>query len=290
MEDQSKSESLHELIRKEVEIQTRKEVEIQTRKHTERLDESYNTIMEQAKEIRIRKEVEIQTRKEVEIQTRNHSERLDELHNTIMVQAKEIRILEEVRKTKLRMIHMMNEFKLLYDKYNQMTITVRPRKRISKCQDLSVLRESAWNWIMELDPTRIQNCDMNARVCYAMLVGGYDNLWAENATYSDETAETSVDNVIKVKTVLFSSFDHVVCLIRFVDRTQIDGHSFVVYKSGDMYTTYQSYYGVSDLDVFNGDVFDNIHSSSVNSTTFGFSKHSNDWTIESKCFIYYKIL
>jgi hypothetical protein len=243
----------------------------------------------------IRKEVEIQTKKEVEIQTRKHSERLDELNNTINIQAKEIRKLEEVRRTKLCMMHMMNEFKLLYGKYNQMTITVRPRTRISKCQDPSVLRESAWNWIMQFDPNRIQNCDMNARVCYAMLVGGYDNLWAEDATYLDETAETSVDNVIKVKTVLFSSFDHVVCLIRFVDsRTKSDGHSFVVYKSGDMYTTYQSYYGVSDLNVFNGDVLDkfksSIHSSSVNSTTFGFNKHSNDWTVESKCFIYYKIL
>ena len=55
----------------------------------------------------------------------------------------------------------------------------------------------------------------------------------------------------------------------------------VVYdKLGDTYTTYQSYYGVSDLDVFNGDVFNKFKSSihSVNSTTFGFSKHSNDWT------------
>jgi len=92
----------------------------------------------------IRKEVEIQTKKEVEIQTRKNSERLDELNNTINIQAKEIRKLEEVRRTKLCMMHMMNEFKLLYGKYNQMTITVRPRTRISKCQDPSVLHESAF--------------------------------------------------------------------------------------------------------------------------------------------------
>lgn len=66
--------------------------------------------------------------------------------------------------------------------------------------------------------------------------------------------------------------------------------SWLVYKLvGDTYTTYQSSFGVSDLDVFNGDVFDKFKSGihSVNSTTFGFSKHSNDWTVESKAAMLY---
>ena len=242
----------------------------------------------------IKLELELEIRKELDAQARKFSERLDELNNFIMIQANEVRMLKEVRKTKLRMMHMINEFNLLYDKYNQMTITVRPRKLISKCS-ASVLRESAWNWIMQFDSNRIENCDMNARVCYAMLVGGYYNLWAEDATCLDDTAETSFDNVLKIKSVLFSSFDKVVCLIRIMDRNQTDGHSFVVYKFGDTYTTYQSYYGVSDLDVFNGDVSNSIFDKfrngiPVNSATFGFSLGLHDWTVDSKCFMYYKIL
>ena len=219
------------------------------------------------------------------------SERIDELNDTIVSKEIKIRQLEEVRRNKLI---LLNEFKHLYVKFNQMSITVPPRKRIPKCKDPSDVKRKANEWIMDFDKMRIQNCDINARLCFAMLVGGYDNLWVEKDTQEDESLATSIENAIKVKALLFSS-DNAIFLIRFVDKHQTDGHSLVLLKLGTTLITFQAYYGIASLDVFDGDVtssiFDKITSGniSMNSTSFGFTKSSRDWDVH-ECFIYYKLL
>lgn len=221
------------------------------------------------------------------------SERIDELNDTIVSKEIKIRQLEEVRRNKLI---LLNEFKHLYVKFNQMSITVPPRKHIPKCEDPSDVKGNAIDWIKQFDRKRIQNCDIIARVCFAMLVGRYDNLWVEKGTHLDESAATSIENAMKVKALLFSS-DNAILLIRFVDKNETDGHSLVVYKLGTTYITFQAYYGVSDLDVFDRDVTTNIFGKinsgniSMNSTSFGFTKSSNPWDVHnSKCFIDYKLL
>lgn len=234
---------------------------------------------------------QLQTQREVVLKL---SERIDELNNTIVSKEIEIRQLQMVRRNKLI---LLNEFKHLYAKFNQqMSINVPPpRTCIPKCENPSDVKGNAIDWIKQVDQRRVQNCDINARVCFAMLVGGYDSLWVEKGTHLDESAATSIENAIKVKALLFSS-DNAILLIRFVDKNETDGHSLVVYKLGTTYTTFQAYYGVSDLLVFDCDVttsiFGKINSGniSMNSTSFGFTKSSNPWDIHSKCFIDYKLL
>jgi hypothetical protein len=232
---------------------------------------------------------QLQTQREVVLKL---SERIDELNNTIVSKEIEIRQLQMVRRNKLI---LLNEFKHLYAK-QQMSINVPPpRTCIPKCENPSDVKGNAIDWIKQVDQRRVQNCDINARVCFAMLVGGYDSLWVEKGTHLDESAATSIENAIKVKALLFSS-DNAILLIRFVDKNETDGHSLVVYKLGTTYTTFQAYYGVSDLLVFDCDVttsvFGKIYSGniSMNSTSFGFTKSSNPWDIHSKCFIVYKLL
>lgn len=233
---------------------------------------------------------QLQTQREVVLKL---SERIDELNNTIVSKEIEIRQLQMVRRNKLI---LLNEFKHLYAKFNQqMSFNVPPRTCIPKCENPSDVKGNAIDWIKQVDQRRVQNCDINARVCFAMLVGGYDNLWVEKGTHLDESAATSIENAIKVKALLFSS-DNAILLIRFVDKNETDGHSLVVYKLGTTYTTFQAYYDVSDLLVFDCDVttsiFGKINSGniSMNSTSFGFTKSSNPWDIHSKCFIDYKLL
>lgn len=261
------------------------------------LEEQVKSLEEQ--HVELRKQIE-GTLKSLEVQQAQHrevvlklSERTDELNNTIVSKEIEIRQLQVVRRNKLK---LLNEFKYLYATFNhQMRITVPPRKRIPKCKDPSDVKRKANEWIMDFDKMRIQNCDINARLCFAMLVGGYDNLWVEKDTQEDESLATSIENAIKVKALLFSS-DNAIFLIRFVDKHQTDGHSLVLLKLGTTLITFQAYYGIASLDVFDGDVtssiFDKITSGniSMNSTSFGFTKSSRDWDVHSECFIYYKLL
>lgn len=138
------------------------------------------------------------------------------------------------------------------------------------------------------------NCDRNARLCWAMIHGGYGELWVSNSTTSDSSdfIKTSLDDANSQKNTSFRDWDKCAVFIRFImSNDPTNGHSLVLYKNGDTIETIQAYLGVTIAERYSGDqstvAFQRalVHEL-IDASVFGIDSGSQDsWAIAQDCYI-----
>jgi len=120
-----------------------------------------------------------------------------------------------------------------------------------------------------LPSTHKQSCDYTARLCFALLVGQKDRVWPEVRStadvyknHGDDEATPfrfamlhTMQQACDIKAGFLSYSGRAVLFLRFLDYVDgTNGHSVLLYRLGGQVHTLQSYFGVSDLACYPGDV------------------------------------
>lgn len=147
-------------------------------------------------------------------------------------------------------------------------------------------------WMQYHKPNEIQNCDVNARVCWATLMGNKTPSWVDTATWKKETfCECSLETWNEARSAWVNNLERTMMMVRFVDKSSpTDGHTVLLYKYENVIWTFQAYYDLCVVTLLRGDIFaDGIilnkmtANECVGSHHFGLPQHSEGSTYVQMC-------
>lgn len=105
------------------------------------------------------------------------------------------------------------------------------------------------------NPSQMQNCNFNARACWATLHGDLNRTWVCTPKWDDFTR---VEGWVSVRERWLAIKGNSSMFVRFIDtQDPTNGHSLVCYKYQGRAWTIQAYYGQSSLTCVETDIFAN---------------------------------
>lgn len=194
----------------------------------------------------------------------------------------EIRCLE-AEKQRLTEYHTVRRNKIIV--LRQMltihftTDMVVEEKTVRRATNPEEVVELTVHWVSYHCDSRLTNCDLNARFCWATLIGGIKFPWAVGGnSYSDrDFICVSIKEWLRVRKVWLSSIGMTTMIVRLSSNDSGDGHSVVSHKYQNMVWTFQSFYDTCGLQLQKYDIFDEesslitslIRGEKVDATAFG---------------------
>lgn len=111
-------------------------------------------------------------------------------------------------------------------------------------------------WMEYHKPNEIQNCNVNARVCWATLMGNKTPLWVDTARKKETFCECSLEAWNEARSVWVNNLERTIMMVRFVDKSSpTDGHTVLLYKYNNVVWTFQSYYNLCIVTLLPRDIF-----------------------------------
>ena len=223
-----------------------------------------------------------------------------------------IRQLEEVRRMfVLRscplMTYRISRLNCLFSFYVQGGWTL-PCKQIQQSDSLNpdIIVADAQRWMSDKGELAKESCDMNAKLCWALIVGQCDKAFVDIPFGGNvcENMPRGSSHTLKVayelKQTLLEKCDTFVLLIRFISESDTaDGHTLLLHKQGNSIITFQAYRDKSMLKKYIGDKSENAFKSAmqnelITSETFEVepddNNHEEAWKVAEKCISCFKQL
>jgi len=183
-----------------------------------------------------------------------------------------------------------------------------PCERIqqSDCLDSDTILADAQNWMSDKDKLAKESCNMNAKLCWALIVGQCDKAFVDIPLGGNvcENMPRGSSYTLKVayelKQTLLKKCDTFVLLIRFKSESDTaDGHTLLLYKQGNSIITFQAYRDKSKLKKYFGDKSEKafqraMKKEPITSETFEVETDDNNyeeaWKVAEECVICFKQL
>ena len=111
-------------------------------------------------------------------------------------------------------------------------------------------------WMEYNKPNEIQNCDVNARVCWATLMGKKTPSWVDTAWKKEPFCECSLETWNEARSAWVNNLERTIMMVRFVDKSSpTDGHTVLLYKYNNVVWTFQAYYNLCIVTLLPRDIF-----------------------------------
>ena len=111
-------------------------------------------------------------------------------------------------------------------------------------------------WMEYYKPNEIQNCDVNARVCWATLMGNKTPSWVDTSWKKETFCECSLETWNEARSAWVNNLERTIMMVRFVDKSSpTDGHTVLLYKYNNFVWTFQAYYNLCIVTLLRGDIF-----------------------------------
>ena len=217
------------------------------------------------------------------LENKRLQERLDELEeqNRKLMECNEVRCnkIKVLRQMLTTIFHQPIIMPATYD--NPLRQESDPSKALTLVQI----------WMQYHKPNEIQNCDVNARVCWATLMGNKTPSWVDTAWKKETFCECSLETWNEARSAWVNNLERTMMMVRFVDKSSpTDGHTVLLYKYENVIWTFQAYYDLCVVTLLRGDIFaDGIilnkmtANECVGSYHFGLPQHSEGSTYVQMC-------
>ena len=216
-----------------------------------------------------------------------------------------IRQLEEVRRMFLLhscplMSYRISRLNRQFSFYVQGGWTL-PCERIQQSDSLDsdTILADAQNWMSDKNKLAKKSCNMNAKLCWALIVGQCDKAFVDIPLGGNvcenmpRGSSHTLEVVNEFKQTLLNKCDAFVLLIRFISKDDTaDGHTLLLHKQGNSIITFQAYRDKSKLKKYIGDKSEKAFKSAmqnepITSETFGVvssdNVHEEAWEVAEKC-------
>ena len=216
-----------------------------------------------------------------------------------------IRQLEEVRRMFLLrscplMTYRISRLNRQFSFYVQGGWTL-PCERIQQSDSLDsdTILADAQNWMSDKNKLAKKSCNMNAKLCWALIVGQCDKAFVDIPLGGNvcenmpRGSSHTLEVVNEFKQTLLNKCDAFVLLIRFISKDDTaDGHTLLLHKQGNSIITFQAYRDKSKLKKYIGDKSEKAFKSAmqnepITSETFGVvssdNVHEEAWEVAEKC-------
>ena len=111
-------------------------------------------------------------------------------------------------------------------------------------------------WMEYNKPNEIQNCDVNARVCWATLMGNKTPSWVDTSWKKETFCECSLETWNEARSAWVNNLERTIMMVRFVDKSSpTDGHTVLLYKYNNFVWTFQAYYNLCIVTLLPRDIF-----------------------------------
>lgn len=240
------------------------------------------------------------------------NERIASLWKKNMELEARIRQLEEVRRMfVLRncplMTYRISRLNRQFSFYVQGGWTL-PCERIQQsCHlDSDTVLADAQRWMSDKGKLAKESCDMNAKLCWALIVGQCDKAFVDipfggiGPEDMPRGRRLPLEAVNEFKQTLLNKCDTFVLLIRFISESDTaDGHTLLLYKQGNSIITFQAYRDKSKLKKYFGDKSEKVFQRAmkkepITSETFEVETYDNNyeeaWKVAEECVICFKQL
>ena len=177
------------------------------------------------------------------------------------LQERQVEIEEQVRKLMERNEVRCNKIKVL----RQMLNTIFHQPIIMQATKDNPLRQESDPikalflvriWMEYHKPNEMQNCDVNARVCWATLKGNKTPSWVDTAWKKGTFCECSLEQWNDAKNMWVDNLERTIMMVRFVDKSSpTDGHTVLLYKYENVVWTFQAYYSSCIVTLLRADIF-----------------------------------
>ena len=253
---------------------------------------------------------------DLEEEKRQSQTRIHDLEEEKRQSQTRIHDLEEEKRQSQKRIHDLEEEKRqiqIVRKYKH-TLLVQLKNFICKKEPLTGRRiphtasvlprdilQRATEWMRGRNNELLQqSCNANAKLCWALIAKQqYDENWVQCPTqndYRNGVVHIGYEKARKLKDAILSNHRSMV-LIRFLNATEDDGHSLILYKYDDSIYTFQAYQNVQTLKLYEFDcsigAFDcaiNHSNPKLGPCSFGIESTDSEWNIADYCCMYEMIL
>lgn len=172
--------------------------------------------------------------------------------------------------------------------------------------DSDTVLADAQRWMSDKGKLAKESCDMNAKLCWALIVGQCDKAFVDipfggiGPEDMPRGRRLPLEAVNEFKQTLLNKCDTFVLLIRFISESDTaDGHTLLLYKQGNSIITFQAYRDKSKLKKYFGDKSENafqraMKKEPITSETFEVETDDNNyeeaWKVAEECVICFKQL
>jgi len=181
-----------------------------------------------------------------------------------------------------------------------------PCERIQQsCQlDSDTILADAQRWMSDKSKLAKESCDMNAKLCWALIVGQCDKAFVDIPFGGNGPEDMPRGRRLPLKVVnefkqtLLNKCDMFVLLIRFISESDTaDGHTLLLHKQGNSIITFQAYRDKSKLKKYIGDKSEKVFKSAmqnelITSETFEVESddniHEEAWKVAENCISCFK--
>jgi hypothetical protein len=217
--------------------------------------------------------------------------RNNKLEQRIEVQNKLISRMNEQMQVMCLKKKLLNEMLLI--KFNIQVIPPNTSQYLDK-KNIDDVEDYVKNWIRNNSRFSydITKCNENARAVWASLDGSLTKDWVYQSTQNDTSfSKYSFESMVE-KMKLFNEMTNAQMMIRFLDDSKgTDGHSLVIVRRNNISSIFQSYFDVSELQMFTEEDFSLIelfmklkiltNTHQLNATYFGFKEKGNNFYCSS---------
>lgn len=183
-----------------------------------------------------------------------------------------------------------------------------PCERIqqSDCLDSDTILADAQNWMYDKDKLAKESCNMNAKLCWALIVGQCDKAFVDIPLGGNvcenmpRGSSYTLQVAYELKQTLLKRCDSFVLLIRFISESDTaDGHTLLLHKQGNSIITFQAYRDKSMLKKYIGDKSEKAFKSAMQNELITFetfevepddNNYEEAWKVAEECISCFKQL